>query len=203
MIHLYHAPESRSTRMIALLEEIGEPYEIRPVSIFRLNMGEGMADPANPHPDKRVPAVEHEGQLLAESVAITLYLCDRFPAAGLAPAAGDPQRGEYLTWLCWYAAEMEPAMFMKLLGERENPVRRYLYDGVVKRLESILSHQPYLLGDRYSAADFIVGSALNFARAAFPESEALDAFAKRCRDRPSIARSLALDTAYGIQRPGE
>jgi glutathione S-transferase len=81
MITLYHAPQSRSSRMIWLLEELGQPYEIRPVSIFRPMTGAGSPDPTNPHPDKRVPALEHDGSLVAESVAIVLYLTDAFPEA--------------------------------------------------------------------------------------------------------------------------
>ncbi|MFD2780655.1 glutathione S-transferase N-terminal domain-containing protein [Novosphingobium pokkalii] len=79
--------------MIWLLEELGATYEIRPVSIFRPMTGEGQGDPANPHPDKRVPALVHDGRLLAESVAIVLYLLDAFPQAGLAPAPADRRRG--------------------------------------------------------------------------------------------------------------
>src|SRR3954466_14009589 len=79
MITLYHAPQSRSSRIIWLLEELGVPYEIRPVSIFRPMTGEGVPDSANPHPDKRVPAIEHDGALVAESVAILQYLTDAFP----------------------------------------------------------------------------------------------------------------------------
>ena len=93
MITLYHAPQSRSSRMIWLLEEIGAPYEIRPVSIFRPMTGEGDPDPGNPHPDQRVPAIAHDGNLAAESVAIVLYLTEAFPQAGLGPLPGDPQRG--------------------------------------------------------------------------------------------------------------
>ena len=61
MITLYHAPQSRSSRMIWLLEEIGAPYTIRPVSIFRPMTGQGVPDAANPHPDQRVPAIEYAG----------------------------------------------------------------------------------------------------------------------------------------------
>ncbi|MEE4454901.1 glutathione S-transferase N-terminal domain-containing protein [Novosphingobium resinovorum] len=78
MITLFHAPQSRSSRIIWLLEELGTAYEIRPVSIFRPMTGEGQPDPANPHPDKRVPAILHDGALITESVAIALYLADAF-----------------------------------------------------------------------------------------------------------------------------
>lgn len=202
MINFYHAPQSRSTRILGLLEELGVPYEIRPVSIFRPMTGDGSPDPANPHPDKRVPAIEHDGRLLAESVAILLYLCDAFPKAGLAPAPGDARRGDYLTWAIWYAAEMEPAMFAALMGELDAaPMKRRQYDAVVQRIEAALAQHPYLLGDDYSAVDLLVASALTFARDAFPASAAIDAYVARCGERPAIIRGQSLDDAAGPQGP--
>jgi glutathione S-transferase len=89
MITLFHAPQSRSSRIVWMLEELGVRYEIRPVSIFRPMTGEGQPDVVNPHPDKRVPAIFHDGMLLAESVAIVLYLADTFPDARCSvPASG-------------------------------------------------------------------------------------------------------------------
>ena len=99
MITLYHTPQTRSSRMIWLLEELGVAYEIRPVSIFRPMTGEGHGDAANPHPDQKVPAIVHDDTLVAESLAIVLYLLETFPEAGLAPVQGDPRRGDYLTWM--------------------------------------------------------------------------------------------------------
>src|SRR5579864_8617731 len=56
MITLYHAPRSRSSRFIFLLEELGTPYKIHPVTIRRGD-GSGVADPANPHPHGKVPVI--------------------------------------------------------------------------------------------------------------------------------------------------
>jgi len=200
MITLYHAPQSRSSRMIWLLEELGVPYEIHPVSIFRPMTGEGAPDPANPHPDKRVPAIEHDGALVAESVAILLYLTDAFPDAGLGPRPGTPERGTYLTWLAWYAAEMEPAMFAAMMGELVGaPRKQRNYDAVVARLMQALADGPYVMGADFSGADFLISSALAFARQAFPPSEVIDAYIERCRTRPAAERGAALDDASGIQ----
>jgi glutathione S-transferase len=187
--------------MIWLLEELQTPYEIRPVSIFRPMSGEGSSDPANPHPDSRVPAIVHDGALVAESIAIVLYLTDAFPARGLGPVVGDPRRGEYLTWIAWYAAEMEPAMFAQFGGElATSPQKRRNYDAVVRRLENVLAKGPYVLGNSFTGADLLISSALNFARAAFPASAALDAYAARCKERPAARRGVELDSASGIQR---
>ena len=116
MVTLYHAPQSRSSRIICLLEELGVPYRIQPVSIFRPMTGEGYPDPANPHPDQRVPAMVHGDTLITESVGIALYLGDVVPEAELAPAVGSAGRGAYCSWLGWYACEMEQAMFASLSG---------------------------------------------------------------------------------------
>eukprot|EP01035_Chromulina_nebulosa_P012360 gene12360-16474_t len=92
MITLYHAPQSRSSRIIWLLEELGAPYRIEQVSIFRPMTGAGGPDEVNPHPDKQVPAIMQGDEVVAESIAILLYLTDAFPAAGLGPLAGEPGR---------------------------------------------------------------------------------------------------------------
>lgn len=200
MITLYHAPQSRSSRIIWLLEEFEQPYRIAPVSIFRPRSGEGAPDPANPHPDKLAPAVEHDGVLLAESIAIVLYMTDAFPEVGLGPVVGDPQRAAYLTWLVWYAATMEPAMLASMGGELAGaPMKQRQYDAVLRRLEGALARSPYLLGETFTAADLVVASALEFGRQCFPESEAIDAYVARCKARPAALRAVERDGASGLQ----
>jgi glutathione S-transferase len=100
MLTLHHAPQSRSSRILWLLEELGADYDIVYTNIPRMD-GSGGPDPANPHPDKKVPALVHDGRLVTESVAIALYLTDLFPKAGMGPAVGGPDRGAYLTWLAY------------------------------------------------------------------------------------------------------
>jgi glutathione S-transferase len=201
MITLFHSPQSRSSRIIWLLEELGEPYEIRPVSIFRPMTGEGAADAGNPHPDKRVPAIRHNGQVLAESVAIVLYLTEEFPQADLGPSAGEAGRADYLTWVAWYVAELEPALFAGLAGELEgSPQKKRAYDIAMKRLEGALAKGPYIMGERFSGADFLISSAIEFGRRVFPEGATLDAYVARCKARPAARRAEALDTAQGLQR---
>jgi glutathione S-transferase len=186
--------------MIWLLEELGVPYTIRPVSIFRPMTGEGAPDPANPHPDKRVPAIVHDGVLVAESVAIALYLAEAFPEAGLAPAAGDAARGEYLTWLAWYVAELEPVLFAAMAGELAgSPQKQRNHEAVLRRLEAALAQGSYVMGEQFSGADFLISSALAFGRHAFPASDVFDAYIQRCRTRPAAIRGLALDDASGQQ----
>lgn len=200
MITLYHAPQSRSSRIIWLLEELGAPYAIQPVSIYRPMTGQGHGDPANPHPDQRVPAIEHDDALITESVGIALYLGDALPQAGLAPAVGSPWRGAYCTWLAWYACEMENAMFAALSGALANsPHLQRDHAAVVLRLETALAHRDYVVSDSFTIADLLIASALTFARRAFPDSALIDAYVARCRNRPAALRALALDEASGLQ----
>lgn len=200
MITLFHAPQSRSSRIIWLLEELGTAYEILPVSIFRPMTGEGVADPANPHPDKRVPAIFHNETLVTESVAIVLYLADAFPAAGLAPAPNDPRRGEYLSWIAWYATELEQALFASMSGGLSgSPNKQRDYEAVLDRLQNAFAQGPYVMGDQFTGADLLIGSALAFARRAFPADDLMDAYVERCRTRPAAVRGLALDDQAGLQ----
>lgn len=101
---IHHAPQSRSTRLLWLLEELGADYDIHYVEIERQG-GQGHADPSNPHPLKQAPSVSVDGQLLIESVLIFLFLTDRFPEAKMAPGPHDPRRAEYLSWLGLYNNE--------------------------------------------------------------------------------------------------
>src|SRR5262249_58314846 len=107
MLTLHHAPQSRSSRILWLLEEVGATYQIALTNIPRPD-GSGASDPKNPHPDKKVPALVDDGVLVTESAAIVLYLTDKFPAARVGPVAGDPLRGPYPSWLPDYARVVEP-----------------------------------------------------------------------------------------------
>lgn len=193
---LVHAPQSRSSSFVWLLEEIGAEYELRKVSIRRGGSEDGL-DPANPHPHGKVPLLIHDGAIVHEQVAIALYLTDLFPQAGLGPAVGDPKRGPYLTWLAYYAGVIEPAFMSKFVNM---PVPRgtagwVVVEEVVAHVEATLKDRPYLVGDRFTAADLIIGGTFNmFGQSPMmPKSDLIAAYAARCVDRPARARALAKD----------
>ena len=196
MLTLFHAPRSRSSRIVWLLEEIGVAYDIRYVDIFRSMTRTGSRDPANPHPDGKVPALRHHSALVTESAAIALYLTDLHPAADLGAAAGTPERAAYLTWLAWTAGEMEPAFWSKISGAADSdPDARAGYEAAISRLVSALEAGPYLMGDRFTAVDVMIGSALAWGREYVPESAAIDAYLERVLNRPANARATARDDA--------
>lgn len=193
MLTLYHAPRSRSTRIIWLLEELGAEYEIKTVNIKR-NDGSGARDPANPHPHGQVPALEHDGKLITESGAVVLYLTDLYPEAELGPLPGDPKRGEYLTWLFYYAGVFEPLVQMQFRGlTKDDPGLQAQHDAMVERVVETLSRQPFLLGDDFSAADILFLSAVQFARNLLPEGKVIDDYAVRGQ-RPALQRAMAKDS---------
>lgn len=194
MLTLFHAAWSRSSRIVWLLEELEADYEIRHVDIYRAMTLSGARDPANPHPDGKVPALMHDGALITESAAIALYLTDLYPEAGLGAPVGSKERGAYLTWLAWTAGEMEPALWGKITGAIEtDPNIRKRYDDVVARLLGALAEGPYLMGERFTAVDVMIGAALAWGREHLPESALIDTYMERVSARPANGRAQAKD----------
>ncbi|HEY1630148.1 MAG TPA: glutathione S-transferase family protein [Rhizomicrobium sp.] len=197
MITLYHRPKTRSSRFIWLLEELGQPYEIKEVTL-RSAQG-GSPDPANPHPHGKVPAISDNGEVVWESPAIALYLTDKYPTAGIGPTVGDPTRGAYLSWLVYYGSALEPALMSKFMNVAV-PVGTAGWVELEPTIETVvktLSAGPYLLGEKFSAADILYAStfAMFGAMPIMPKSPVIDAYVKRCLDRPAHARAQAKEAA--------
>jgi glutathione S-transferase len=197
MITLYHAPKSRSTRMIFLLEELGAPYEIKIVSIRRGD-GSGAIDAGNPHPHAKVPAIRHGNETVFESPAIVAYLTDAFPDAGLAPKMGEAGRGLYLSMLAYYGDVLEPSFLSKFLN---TPVPRGTAGWVVVEeamafIDKTLTAHPYIAGDKFTGADILYATTFGmFAQnPMMPKLASVDAYVKRCLDRPAYARAMSKDS---------
>ena len=192
MLTLFHAPRSRSTRFLWLLEELGATYEVKVVDIYRSVSGTGARDPANPHPHGQVPALLDDSVLITESSAIALYLTDKFPQAGLGPTVGDPLRGPYLTWLAYYAGVLEPAV-TNLWKQRQDDEDKAMYQALDHRLKTTLEASPWLLGEQFSAADILFMSLLQFARQMLPPHAVYDDWLARAATRPALARAMEKD----------
>jgi glutathione S-transferase len=196
MLTLFHAPKSRSSRFIWLLEELGTPYALKVVTIRRGD-GSGAVDPANPHPHGKVPAIVDGNATIFESPAIALYLTDAYPKIRIGPSIGDPARGAYLSWLAYYGDVLEPAFMSKFLN---TPVPRGTagwvpVDEAMGFIIKTLSANAYLLGESFSAADVLFGStfALFSTNPMLPKSPAISAYVNRCIERPAFARAAARD----------
>jgi glutathione S-transferase len=198
MITLYHRPKSRSTRFIFLLEELEAPYTIRIVTT-RSRDGSGAIDPVNPHPHGKVPAICDDGVVVFESTAIALYLTDKFPQHRLGPLPGEAERGAYLSWLAYYTGVLEPAFVSKFMNV-EVPRGTAGWVAVEEALPAVigrLSRGPYILGERFSAADVLYGTTFAmFAQAPMmPKSAVIEEYVKRIVTRPAYARAMAKETA--------
>ena len=196
MITLYHAPKSRSTRIIFLLEELGAPYEIKVVSIRRGD-GSGAADAGNPHPHAKVPTIRNGAETVFESSAIVAYLTDTFPQAGLAPRPGEAGRGQYLTMLAYYGDVLEPSFVSKFL-KMEVPrgtAGWVAVEETMQYIDKILTAQPYIAGGKFTGADILYATTFGmFAQnPMMPKTPSVEAYVKRCLDRPAYARAMAKD----------
>jgi glutathione S-transferase len=194
MITLYHHPRTRSSRFIFLLEELGTPYEIRLVSALGRD-GAGAIDPANPHPHGKIPALSDDGVTVFESAAIALYLTDRFPANGIGPLVGDPKRGAYVSWLAYYAGEMEPAFISKFLKiEAPRPMAGWANAGdVMGFVNATLEKGPYILGEKFSAVDVLIGTTFKMFMGSplLEKTPLLEGYVDRILGRPAFARAQA------------
>ncbi len=188
MLTLYHAPHSRSSRIVALIEELGirDRIEIRQAKIARRDGTPG--DPSTtPHPDGKVPLLVHDGVEIRESNAIALYLTELFPDAGLALPPGHPERGAMLSWLAWYGNVFEPVLVAKF-AEIDHPLWHLTFrdmDAAIAYIAKALEDHDYLAGDRYTIADLIVASTFQWAPHFLPDNPRIKAWVERCSDRPA------------------
>lgn len=195
-VTLYYCPQTRASGTRVMLEELGAPYTLQ---VMDLQRGETrMPEFLAVNPLGKVPTIRHRGAVVTEQIAIALYLGDAFPAAGLAPAPQDPDRGPYLRWMVYYAACFEPAVLDRSSGHDPGPPSRSVYgdfDSMLATFEAALTPGPYLLGDRISLADLQWGTALQWTLqfGLVPERPALREYVTRVTDRESFRTVWADD----------
>ena len=193
---LYHTAPSRSAIVRWMLEEVGRPYDLRLV-------GKGATrEPAYLaiNPMGKVPALVHDGVVITEAAAICCHLADAFADSGLAPPVGDPQRGPYLKWLFFGPSCLEPAVIDRMCDRPAAPPAALGWgdlDTVLDVIAAAVDPGPYLLGDRFSAADVVIGSGLRWAMVTenIPERPAFLAYTARLSERPALRRATELDQA--------
>ncbi len=199
-IVFYTHPQSRGRIVRWMLEEVGQPYraEVR-------GYGESMKSPEYLaiNPMGKVPAIVHRGTVVTEGAAICSYLADAFPAARLAPALDDPQRGSYFRWLFFAAGPVEAAVTAKAMGllappEKAGMVGYGSFEQTVDTLEAAVSGaSPWLLGEHFTAADVYVGSQVLWGLMfkTLPARDAFSTYGQRLQAREAWQRAAALDDA--------
>jgi glutathione S-transferase len=198
-IAFYHNPMSRGRIVHWMLEEVNVPYEIKVVD-FDKNEHKS-PDFLAINPMGKIPAIVHRDTVVTECAAICAYLADAFPSAGLAPALDDPKRGTYLRWLFFGAGCVEPAIIDRLFS-RPPPSRPTAmgygnYADTLNTLEKAISPGPFILGERFSAADVYVGSAIGWGLGmkAIEPRPAFEAYLGRVSSRPAYQRAMAQSEA--------
>lgn len=204
MLKFYHAPWSRSSGVLWLLEELGVPYETEIVDI-RAEGGVPESYRAI-QPNKKVPAIAHDGVVVTERAAITVYLADAFPEADLAPAIGDPRRGPYLTWNVYCDSVFDPALSAHVHGYqyKSNDFAFGLAEDMIANLERHLSKNDYAAGDRFTAADTQLASGIGYTMdimKALPEKSQFRAYMNRIAARPAYKKAQGMDYQMAQQFP--
>ena len=195
-IVFYHNPRSRAQMVHWMLEEAGALYRI---VLIDLEKGEHKTPVFLAlNPMGKLPTIVHRGVVVTETAAIIAYLADTFPAAELAPPSGDAARGTYYRWLFFGAGCIEPAVLDKLMKrpeiERKGAAGWGSYDDVVATLKKALAGGPYLLGDKFSAADVYIGSEIRFAMTfgapGLKGEKVFDDYIARLSARPAAQRTI-------------
>ena len=199
MIKLYHAPLSRSVRVVWLLEELGLPYELQ---------GAPLEPPApkpfaQKTPSGKVPTIEDDGITMFESGAILEYVLEKYGDGRLAPSVGSPLRGPFLQWVHFADATAFSGLgnisWHTRFKEDTESVADALADyrswaeAALDVLERNLADKKFLLGADFSGADIMVGYTVLVAKAlglVGPEHAAVDAYLARLTERPALRKAL-------------
>ena len=204
-IVFYTNPMSRGRIARWMLEEVGRPYRT-----VVLDYGTTMKAPdyLAINPMGKVPAVTWRGVTVTECAAICAWLADACPEAGLAPALDGPARGTYLRWLFFAAGPLEAAVTAKALGllapaDKARMAGYGSFDQVVDTLERAVTPGPWILGDRFSAADVYVGSQVMWGVqfGTLPARDAFKAYAARLSGREAAVRAREIDDALVAAAP--
>jgi glutathione S-transferase len=200
-IKLYFSPATRSTRPRWLLEELGVPYELVVVDM----KARAHKEPdylARIHPHGAVPAAEIDGKHIIESGAIVATLADRFPEKALAPHPQSAERANYFQWLFYAQATVEPAIVSMLetrkegathTAEKKESIESHWRE-VLSFLDKNLDKKDWITGQRFCAADCVMGSLLVWANSTKIVENAPNvvAYVERCKSRPAFQKARKL-----------
>ena len=195
---LYHSPRSRSRGARMLLEELGADYEVH---AFDLTTGQHKSPEFLAiTPLGKVPTLCHGDAVITEQVAVYLYAAELYPEAGLSPAVGDPLRGAYLRRMAFYGTCFEPAIVDRSMKREPAAYSMSPYgnfDTMLGTLTAQLEKGPYLLGERFTAADVLWGAALGWTTMfkLIPETPLVRGYIDRVMARPAMQRAQAADVA--------
>ena len=200
MITVYGAPPTRALRVLWMLEEMGLPYEVRPVDFAkRFEDAEFLAA----SPTGSIPAIRDEDVRVMESCAVLEYLGAKYGPTPLAPTIGDPSYPAYVSFLHFGEASLTAPLnvamgsrFFAPEDQKENWGALFAVDLFVRKSAALLgplSRAPFVAGGAFTAADISCGYALGLARHLGCEDR-LDPvvrdYAARLAERPAYRRAI-------------
>ncbi len=194
-MRLYHVPNTRSNRVLWLLEEIGAPYDLTLMTPDE-RRGE---DHVSRHPLGRVPVIEDDDGFVFESLAILLHIADLHSEAGLIPPVGSHDRALVYQWSVFGMTELETAVLEVFRARRGEDKERV--DAAVESfreaaavVEDALDDGDYLVGGRFTVADLVCGAVLMFARRAelLERLPRIADYLERLEARPARQRATAV-----------
>ncbi len=192
----YTRPLSRGRIVRWMLEEVGTAYRTELLEFDALKAPAYLAI----NPMGKVPTIVHGDTVVTEAAAICAYLADAFPQAGLAPPSD--QRGDYYRWLFFAAGPLEAATADRLLGfevpdESQRSIGYGNLDNALDTLEYATTRNPYIAGERFSAADVYVGSQIRFGLqfGAISGRPGIESYWERIGNRDAYMRAQEIDEA--------
>lgn len=202
MLNFYHAPFSRAFGVFWLLEELGVDFEMVPIDIRA--EGGPSEDYRLIQPSKKVPAIEHDGKVVTERAAITIYLSWAFPAAELMPRA--EERADFLVWTVYCDSVFDPVLCARAHGllYENNDYPFGLFDDMVANVERHLTRNKYAAGDRFTAADTQLGAAIGYTMNVLkllPEKSVFHDYVARVEARPAYQRVSRRDHEMAMSLP--
>jgi glutathione S-transferase len=193
---LYWCKNTRAFRIAWLLEETGVKYER---VIIDIRDAHSKNDPAFRAASSmgKVPALEDGTARLSDSGAICIYVADQYPESRLGPPVGHPDRGRFLQWVTYTNSVIEPAMAEKFakLESRPTSFGWGSFDLMLGVLRTELAKGEWILGERFSAADVLIGTSAFYLKqfGLVEEDPVLGAYVARCTARIAWQRAQAFD----------
>jgi glutathione S-transferase len=202
-VTLFYAPQTRASGTLALLEALQADYALHMLDLKAGTQREPAYLAINPM--GKVPAIRHGDAVVTEQVAVMLYLADLYADRGLAPALDDALRGPYLRWMAFYGSCFEPAvMDRSMKRDAGDPTSSGYggYDTVMDTLAGQLALGPWLLGERFTAADVLWGTALKWTMqfGLVSDRPVFRDYVDRVAAVPAIQRAAELDLQYAQRK---
>lgn len=220
MLTVHHLENSRSQRVLWLLEELALPYE---VVRYERDKKSSLAPPALKavHPLGKSPVITDDGQVIAETGAIVEYIVERYGGGRLIPAPGTPERLRYTYWLHMAEGTAMPLLVMALVFNRVETAAPWLIRPIAKAIagqvrtsylgpslaavlgfmDAELGRSTWFAGDAFTAADVMMSFPIEAAAVRTDlkaESPRLQAFLERAQARPAYRAALDRGGPYHL-----